>query len=163
MCVQHAGGIFWKLSLCQFVDKGRKLYTDRRSWSGSYVHTLCHDSFLFLLYWACNFLVYSSTFPISVCTIVLPQQSSRMSTFSHCPCRLVTRHSLPRIVEPNIYWCLRLYMASSLACLIGHYCPDLCACTTCLLFSRVSECELEAFLCNLIQLHWEFVECIVQS
>ena len=76
-----------------------------------------------------------------------------MSAFSKCPCRLVARPSLSRIVEPNIYWCLRLFLACSSACLTDHSCPDVCVCTTCLLVSRVSECELEAFLCNLIQLH----------
>ena len=97
----------------------------------------------------CSTLSYS----IELVTIVLPQHISRMSAFFSCPCRLVTRPSLSRIVEPNIYWCLRLFLACSSPCITYHSCPDLCACTICLLISRVSECELEAFLCNLIQLH----------
>ena len=97
----------------------------------------------------CSTLSYS----IELVTIVLPQHISRMSAFSKCPCRLVTRPSLSRIVEPNIYWCLRLFLACSSACLTDHSCPDVCVCTTCLLISRVSECELEAFICYLIQLH----------
>ena len=78
-------------------------------------------------------LFYISTFLISACIIVLPQHISRMSAFSNCPCRLAIRPSLPGIVEPNMYWCLRLCLACSSACLTDHSCPEVCAaCITCL-------------------------------
>ena len=53
-----------------------------------------------------NFLVYSSTFLISACTIVLSENISCMYAFSHCRCRLVARPSLPRSVECEYEACL---------------------------------------------------------
>ena len=112
MFVHRQVGSSESVHCVSIVEKGSKVVheseTKKLNWSGSYVHNICQDSFLsslfhfILFYWTCNWTFLSTLllhfwFLISACIIFLPQPISRMSAFSHCRCRLVTRPSLPRM------------------------------------------------------------------